>query len=42
MEGLVIYKYILTGHGDMVADYSGSDAKSYTHTELDRNFDDVF
>ncbi|MBP2029126.1 glutamate-5-semialdehyde dehydrogenase [Methanohalophilus levihalophilus] len=41
MEGLVIYKYILIGNGDKVADYSGSDAKSYTHQELNLKIEDA-
>lgn len=31
LEGLVTYKYKLRGQGQIVADYSGSNAKSFTH-----------
>ncbi|MDK2892675.1 MAG: glutamate-5-semialdehyde dehydrogenase [Methanohalophilus sp.] len=41
MEGLVIYKYILIGNGDKVADYSGPGAKSYTHNELNSKIEYV-
>ncbi len=33
MEGLMIYKYVLIGNGQVVKDYVGSDAKPYKHTE---------
>lgn len=32
LEGLVIYKYKLRGAGQIVADYSGPDAKPFLHT----------
>jgi glutamate-5-semialdehyde dehydrogenase len=36
LEGLVIYKYKLLGSGQIVADYSGGDAKKkFTHRKLD-------
>lgn len=35
MEGLTIYKYVLVGKGQTVAEYSGPDAKKYTHRHLD-------
>lgn len=41
MEGLLIYKYVLLGNGDKVADYAGSGAKPFTHKRLDRNLADV-
>ncbi|MEA1984675.1 MAG: glutamate-5-semialdehyde dehydrogenase [Euryarchaeota archaeon] len=41
MEGLVIYKYVLLGNGDRVADYTGSNAKPFTHRKLHRNLSDV-
>ncbi|MCL7410729.1 MAG: gamma-glutamyl-phosphate reductase, partial [Methanosarcinaceae archaeon] len=41
MEGLLIYKYVLLGNGDKVADYAGSDAKPFTHKKLDSNLADV-
>lgn len=34
LEGLVIYKYLLSGDGHVVADYSGADARSFKHTRL--------
>ncbi|MDG6244830.1 MAG: glutamate-5-semialdehyde dehydrogenase [Methanolobus sp.] len=36
MEGLLIYKYILVGNGDKVADYAGSEARKYTHRKLNK------
>ena len=35
LEGLISYKYKLIGNGQIVADYSGQDAKSFTHQSLD-------
>ncbi len=40
MEGLVIYKYVLIGSGNKVADYVGKNAKKYTHKKLDLNLND--
>lgn len=37
LEGLVIYKWKLTGNGQIVADYTGPNAKQFTHKRLDRN-----
>jgi glutamate-5-semialdehyde dehydrogenase len=34
LEGLVIYKYILRGNGQCVADYSGPNAHSYKHRRI--------
>jgi glutamate-5-semialdehyde dehydrogenase len=34
LEGLVIYKYRLSGKGHVVADYVGKDAKRFTHRKL--------
>ena len=34
LEGLVIYKYKLLGTGQIVADYSGPNAKKFTHKKL--------
>ena len=34
LEGLVIYKWKLVGAGQIVADYSGSNAKKFKHKEL--------
>ena len=31
LEGLLIYKWRLIGSGQVVADYSGADAKKFTH-----------
>ncbi|WP_440952558.1 glutamate-5-semialdehyde dehydrogenase [Methanococcoides sp. FTZ1] len=41
MEGLVIYKYVLLGNGDKVADYAGDDPKPFTHRLLDKDLSDV-
>jgi glutamate-5-semialdehyde dehydrogenase len=41
MEGLMIYKYVLIGNGNKVADYVGSSAKSFTHKKLDKLFSNV-
>jgi glutamate-5-semialdehyde dehydrogenase len=35
LEGLVTYKYKLTGDGHVVASYSGAQAKPFTHKDLD-------
>lgn len=37
LEGLVIYKWKLIGQGQIVADYAGSDAKSFTHQSLNKD-----
>ena len=34
LEGLVTYKYKLTGNGHVAATYTGSDAKPFTHRDL--------
>jgi glutamate-5-semialdehyde dehydrogenase len=34
LEGLVIYKYRLSGKGHVVADYSGDRAKQFTHRKM--------
>lgn len=34
LEGLVIYKYRLSGKGHVVADYAGDDAKQFTHRKI--------
>ncbi len=41
MEGLLIYKYILLGKGHIVANYTGNDARPYTHRKLNTKFRDV-
>ena len=38
LEGLVIYKWLLAGDGQIVADYSGPNAKKFTHKKLNRNW----
>ena len=35
IEGLMSYKYELSGNGHRVSDYSGKDARSFTHKELE-------
>ncbi len=40
MEGLLIYKYVLLGKGNKVADYVGKDARKYTHKKLNISLDD--
>ncbi len=37
LEGLVIYKYQLVGSGQIVADYSGKNGKSFTHKPLNKS-----
>lgn len=37
LEGLVIYKYKLIGNGQVVADYSGKNGKSFTHKPLNQS-----
>jgi glutamate-5-semialdehyde dehydrogenase len=41
MEGLLIYKYILIGNGDKVADYTGKNARQFTHKKLNTSFADT-
>ncbi len=36
LEGLVIYKYLIEGHGQVVGDYAGPSAKAFTHRRSDR------
>ena len=38
LEGLTTYKYLLEGDGQIVADYSGPDARSYTHRTIDKTW----
>ena len=38
LEGLVIYKWKLVGSGQIVADYTGKNAKQYTHKKLKSDF----
>ncbi len=39
MEGLLIYKWKLLGSGQIVADYSGSDGKKFTHKKLSKEYE---
>ena len=41
MEGLLIYKYVLLGNGDKVADYAGTDAKPFTHKKLEKGLEEA-
>ena len=36
MEGLMIYKYVLVGDGQVVKDYVGPDSKRFTHVPVDK------
>jgi len=38
MEGLMIYKYVLIGNGQVVKDYVGKDAKKYLHQKMDQKY----
>jgi len=38
LEGLVIYQWRLLGSGHIVADYSGDNARAFTHRKLDKHF----
>jgi len=38
LEGLVIYKWKLIGNGHKVADYSGTNCRTYTHKELHKDY----
>ena len=38
MEGLMIYKYVLIGNGQVVKDYSGAGARPFKHTESRRRY----
>ncbi|MBC2717312.1 MAG: glutamate-5-semialdehyde dehydrogenase [Desulfobacteraceae bacterium] len=38
LEGLMIYKWRLVGNGHVVSDYSGTNAKTFTHRPLDKKF----
>lgn len=38
LEGLMIYKWRLIGKGHLVADYSGKDARAFTHKRLNKDF----
>ncbi|MBQ6548224.1 MAG: gamma-glutamyl-phosphate reductase, partial [Candidatus Methanomethylophilaceae archaeon] len=36
MEGLMIYKYILVGNGQVVKDYVGPGCKGFSHVPVDK------
>ena len=38
LEGLLIYKWRMIGNGQVVSDYSGTGAKAFTHTNLDKEY----
>ena len=38
LESLLTYKYILVGNGNIVADYSGKDAKKFSHKKLEKEW----
>jgi glutamate-5-semialdehyde dehydrogenase len=38
LEGLLIYKWRLIGNGHLVADYSGKNAKAFTHRSIKKDF----
>jgi glutamate-5-semialdehyde dehydrogenase len=38
MEGLMIYKYVLIGNGQVVKDYVGKDAKPFTHVPSKKEY----
>jgi glutamate-5-semialdehyde dehydrogenase len=38
LEGLVIYQWRMIGHGQIVADYTGPEARPFTHRKLDKSF----
>jgi glutamate-5-semialdehyde dehydrogenase len=38
LEGLLIYKWRLVGNGHIVADYSGKNARTYTHRQIKKRF----
>ena len=39
MEGLMIYKYIIMGNGQVVKDYSGSGARKFKHVPSDKKLE---
>jgi glutamate-5-semialdehyde dehydrogenase len=41
LEGLTIYQWRLLGDGHLVADYSGDQARSFTHRILEKNYRDA-
>ena len=41
MEGLLIYKYMLIGRGQKVADYVGAKARTFSHKKIDNTIEDA-
>ncbi|MCD6586741.1 MAG: glutamate-5-semialdehyde dehydrogenase [Desulfobacteraceae bacterium] len=41
LEGLMIYKWRLMGNGHVVSDYAGTDAKTFTHRPIDKDFKSI-
>jgi glutamate-5-semialdehyde dehydrogenase len=41
LEGILIYKYILLGKGQKVADYVGTNAKKYSHKQLNTRYENA-
>jgi glutamate-5-semialdehyde dehydrogenase len=41
IEGLLIYRWLLIGNGHVVSDYTGTGAKQFTHTPLNKKIDPV-
>jgi len=39
LEGLTIYKFIVKGEGQTVAEYSGKDGKKFTHKDVEKNWE---
>jgi len=39
LEGLMIYQWRLMGDGHRVADYTGEDARPFTHKPIETDFD---
>ena len=39
MEGLMIYKYVLIGDGQIVKDYVGKDARPFTHKDINKELE---
>lgn len=39
MEGLMIYKYVIIGDGQVVKDYSGQSARQFTHVPVDKTLE---
>mgnify|MGYP003318815782 CR=1 FL=1 len=39
MEGLMIYKYVMMGEGQVVKDYVGESARPYKHLPSDKKLE---